>query len=211
MMFDTWGGLLTADGVSRIFRWPTCATVLDALRAGDRQPSRRRSCSPRAAASGSSASPRPAARRRPRLDDRHRGGARASRRARRAAGQSRSARAARRRRTRRARRPRPSCDAAGPRPGIIFNLGHGIVPATPPENVAALVDSVHEASRSRLSRSASAVRKNRREPRRCWIFRALTNVRIRASIARTYAQCRRSAVPAERIAGQRWRVATQRH
>jgi uroporphyrinogen decarboxylase len=43
-------------------------------------------------------------------------------------------------------------DAAGTSPGFIFNLGHGIVPATPPDNVAALVEFVHEASRSRLSR-----------------------------------------------------------
>jgi uroporphyrinogen decarboxylase len=48
-------------------------------------------------------------------------------------------------------------DAAGTSPGFIFNLGHGIVPATPPDNVAALVEFVHEASRSRLSRPASAV------------------------------------------------------
>jgi uroporphyrinogen decarboxylase len=40
-------------------------------------------------------------------------------------------------------------DAAGTSPGFIFNLGHGIVPATPPENVAALVEFVHETSRSR--------------------------------------------------------------
>ncbi len=39
--------------------------------------------------------------------------------------------------------------AAGPAPGHIFNLGHGIVPATPPENVAALVDAVHRESRAR--------------------------------------------------------------
>jgi uroporphyrinogen decarboxylase len=38
--------------------------------------------------------------------------------------------------------------AAGPAPGHIFNLGHGIVPATPPENVAALVEAVHSASRA---------------------------------------------------------------
>jgi len=37
--------------------------------------------------------------------------------------------------------------AAGPAPGHIFNLGHGIVPATPPENVAALVETVHRESR----------------------------------------------------------------
>jgi uroporphyrinogen decarboxylase len=36
---------------------------------------------------------------------------------------------------------------AGPAPGHIFNLGHGIVPATPPGNVAALVESVHRESR----------------------------------------------------------------
>ncbi|HTQ01091.1 MAG TPA: uroporphyrinogen decarboxylase [Casimicrobiaceae bacterium] len=37
--------------------------------------------------------------------------------------------------------------AAGPAPGHVFNLGHGIVPGTPPENVAALVDVVHATSR----------------------------------------------------------------
>jgi uroporphyrinogen decarboxylase len=37
--------------------------------------------------------------------------------------------------------------AAGPAPGHVFNLGHGVVPGTPPENVAALVHAVHEASR----------------------------------------------------------------
>jgi uroporphyrinogen decarboxylase len=36
--------------------------------------------------------------------------------------------------------------AAGREPGHIFNLGHGIVPTTPPDNVAALVDTVHERS-----------------------------------------------------------------
>ena len=45
--------------------------------------------------------------------------------------------------------------AAGPEPGHVFNLGHGIVPSTPPENVAALVDFVHSTSRAR-SRHAGA-------------------------------------------------------
>jgi uroporphyrinogen decarboxylase len=38
-------------------------------------------------------------------------------------------------------------DSAGGRPGHIFNLGHGILPETPVENVIALVDAVHEMSR----------------------------------------------------------------
>jgi len=36
---------------------------------------------------------------------------------------------------------------AGGRPGHIFNLGHGILPSTPVEHVAVLVDMVHEMSR----------------------------------------------------------------
>jgi len=35
--------------------------------------------------------------------------------------------------------------AAG-RPGHVFNLGHGVLPQTPPENVVALVEAVHELS-----------------------------------------------------------------
>ena len=38
--------------------------------------------------------------------------------------------------------------AAGSAPGHVFNLGHGIVPRTPPENVAALVETVHRVSKA---------------------------------------------------------------
>jgi len=37
-------------------------------------------------------------------------------------------------------------DAAGGRPGHIFNLGHGILPGIPPEKVKAMVDMVHRLS-----------------------------------------------------------------
>jgi uroporphyrinogen decarboxylase len=40
-------------------------------------------------------------------------------------------------------RARAILEAAGPRPGYIFNLGHGIQPGTPPENVKAVVEAVH--------------------------------------------------------------------
>ena len=46
------------------------------------------------------------------------------------------------------REARAVLDAAGPGPGHIFNLGHGILPQTPPENVAALVACVHAYSRA---------------------------------------------------------------
>ena len=39
-------------------------------------------------------------------------------------------------------------DQAGGRPGHIFNLGHGILPETPVENVIALVDTVHDLSQT---------------------------------------------------------------
>jgi len=35
---------------------------------------------------------------------------------------------------------------ASDRPGHIFNLGHGILPETPVENVVAMVEAVHELS-----------------------------------------------------------------
>jgi uroporphyrinogen decarboxylase len=40
-------------------------------------------------------------------------------------------------------RARSMLQAAGPRPGYIFNLGHGIQVGTPTENVKAVVDAVH--------------------------------------------------------------------
>ncbi len=41
---------------------------------------------------------------------------------------------------------RALCDAMAHFPGFIFNLGHGIMPQTPIENVQALIDAVHEGS-----------------------------------------------------------------
>jgi uroporphyrinogen decarboxylase len=40
-------------------------------------------------------------------------------------------------------RARRIVQAAGPKPGYIFNLGHGLTPGTPVENVKAVVDAVH--------------------------------------------------------------------
>ena len=42
---------------------------------------------------------------------------------------------------------KPILDQAAGRPGHIFNLGHGVLPGTPFENVKALIDFVHEAGR----------------------------------------------------------------
>jgi uroporphyrinogen decarboxylase len=42
------------------------------------------------------------------------------------------------------RKAREVLDAAGGRPGHIFNLGHGILPTTPESSVKALADFVHE-------------------------------------------------------------------
>jgi uroporphyrinogen decarboxylase len=39
-------------------------------------------------------------------------------------------------------------DRAGRRPGHVFNLGHGVVPQTPVDNVRRLVEHVHERTSS---------------------------------------------------------------
>ena len=52
------------------------------------------------------------------------------------------------------RRAREILDQAAGRPGHIFNLGHGVLPQTPPENVVALVEAVHELSEDRRRRPA---------------------------------------------------------
>jgi uroporphyrinogen decarboxylase len=43
-------------------------------------------------------------------------------------------------------RAREILDGAAGRPGHIFNLGHGVLPETPPDHVAELVELVHEYS-----------------------------------------------------------------
>ena len=150
MIFDTWGGMLCAARRTGAIRSRTMRERARRARAATRRRARcRRSCSPRAAAGGSTTSPRAA-----RTPWGSTGPstwpprARAHRRSRRAAGQSRSARAAHRRRRPSSARPSAVVDAAGPAPGHVFNLGHGIVPATPPEHVAVLVEAVPPRARS---------------------------------------------------------------
>jgi uroporphyrinogen decarboxylase len=50
------------------------------------------------------------------------------------------------------RRTKKIMDKAKGRPGFIFNLGHGILPKTPVDNVLALIDFVHEYSTKKYSR-----------------------------------------------------------
>jgi len=46
------------------------------------------------------------------------------------------------------RRTRALLDRVAGRPGHLFNLGHGILPHTPLDNVLALVETVHAWSRA---------------------------------------------------------------
>jgi uroporphyrinogen decarboxylase len=46
-----------------------------------------------------------------------------------------------------ARRVDDVIERAGPRPGHVFNLGHGILPETPPDAVRFVADRVHERTR----------------------------------------------------------------
>lgn len=50
------------------------------------------------------------------------------------------------------KRAKAILDRAGGRPGHIFNLGHGVLPATDPDDLARLVDLVHETSVERAVR-----------------------------------------------------------
>jgi uroporphyrinogen decarboxylase len=55
------------------------------------------------------------------------------------------------------RRVRETLQQAGGKPGYIFNLGHGILPETPVENVIALVEEVHEYSAGLSERSEESL------------------------------------------------------
>jgi uroporphyrinogen decarboxylase len=48
-----------------------------------------------------------------------------------------------------ARKAEAVLDGAGGRPGHVFNLGHGVMPDTPPDHLARLVDLVHERTAAR--------------------------------------------------------------
>ena len=131
MLFDTWGGLLTADAY-RAFSLG--ADARDRRAAPARRPRVPTIVFTKGGGGWLARHRRDRRRMRgPRLDRGHRGRARRSRRR-----ASRCRAISTRwccspiRRRLRAKRER-IVRAAGPAPGHIFNLGHGIVPATPPE------------------------------------------------------------------------------
>ena len=168
MMFDTWGGLLTRGRLSRAFRSRRCAAI--ARRAVPRRaiPTHRvhqgrrrmaRATSRRAARRASASTGR--------VDIALR--ARTRRRPRRAAGQPRSDGAVRPIRRRSRARRSAIVRAAGPAPGHIFNLGHGIVPRTPPEQRRGAGRSCAcSVARSRAGLMTPARSTGILKPRRCW-------------------------------------------
>jgi uroporphyrinogen decarboxylase len=56
------------------------------------------------------------------------------------------------------REARAVLDAAAGRDGHIFNLGHGVLPSTPPDTLARLVDFVHETSRTAVATTGPTIR-----------------------------------------------------
>ena len=52
-------------------------------------------------------------------------------------------------------------EEAGPEPGHVFNLGHGIEPATDPDQVARLVDHVHARTATGVAREPASTRSTR--------------------------------------------------
>jgi uroporphyrinogen decarboxylase len=54
------------------------------------------------------------------------------------------------------RRAKQLLEKAGGRSGYVFNLGHGILPETPVDNVIALVDAVHEMSQQQSTKAPAS-------------------------------------------------------
>ena len=139
-----------------------------------------------------------------RLDGRHRPRARARRRARGHPGNLDPPCCSRTLTPSRAK-PRRWSVLPGPHPANIFNLGHGIVPATPPENVAALVAAVHResaATRASLDLRAVSLGK-RRKPASALAPRALANSASDAA-PRSYAHSFVKSPAPARVVRARW-------
>jgi uroporphyrinogen decarboxylase len=54
------------------------------------------------------------------------------------------------------RRVREVLEQAAGRPGHVFNLGHGVLPQTPVENVRTLIETVHAASARAMTAQQAA-------------------------------------------------------
>jgi len=139
-IFDTWAGLLLRPDFVAVWR-PVCREIVHAIRAEGRAGDLLRGRTRRSLG----ASGRRSGRGGDRLADSDRRGAAGARRLDGGAGEPRPRGAS--------FRPRTSC-GSGPGgaaplrggPGHVMNLGHGVLPGTPPENVAALVKTVREAT-----------------------------------------------------------------